>query len=378
MLQALFRKARGLPPEPGWRLTTMRRSSSVKINHSSWQTPLFAGGLAIANFALDTLTDVDSATAVLYVAVVLISARFEDRKWIIATGAGCIALTLLSFLFPRGGSRQTALVNGAISVTAIVITTYLVLKVKQAEVAEHETRAQLAHISRVTTLGELTSLIAHEVTQPLSAVVTSGNACLRWLNATPANLDRARQAVDRMVNDANRASQIISRIRALAQRTPAAKEWINPNDLLMDVLALTQYEVKRNKILLRTALAHDLPEVLGDRIQLQQVVLNLVINAIEALSSVQNGIRELVLSSAQGSASEVVIVIRDSGSGIQPENLSRVFEPFFTTKTHGMGLGLMISQSIIEAHGGRLSVSQNLPSGASFRLSLPVRGAETS
>src|SRR5262249_5186855 len=241
---------------------------------------------------------------------------------------------------------------------------------KRAEEALRTAQAELAHVARVATLGELAASIAHEINQPLGAVVNNASACVRWLAAQ--NVEAARQSALRVVADGHRASDIIGRIRALAQKAPPHKDWLDLNATIRDVLALAHSEVQRHGVLVETQLAAEVPRMLGDRIQLQQVLLNLVMNAIEALSGVSAGPRTLWVSSECGAAPEVVIAVRDSGPGLEPEGLARLFEAFYTTKPQGLGLGLAISRRIIEAHGGRLWASANNDHGATFQFTLPT------
>jgi signal transduction histidine kinase len=231
---------------------------------------------------------------------------------------------------------------------------------------------ELAHVMRVTTLGEITASIAHEVNQPLAAVVTNANASLRWLSRQPANLDEVRQALERIIKEGNRAGEVIGRIRSLVKRSPPQKEWLNINDTILEVIALARSEVERNRISLQTQLSDELPEVLGDRIQLQQVILNLVINAIQAMSGVSQGQRELLVSSCKDESNGVLVSVRDSGKGLEAERIDHLFDAFYTTKPDGMGMGLAISRSIVEAHGGRLWAKQNEPRGAVFQFILPA------
>jgi PAS domain S-box-containing protein len=247
---------------------------------------------------------------------------------------------------------------------------------RRAEAELNLARAELAHVTRVTTMGELTATIAHEVNQPLTGVVTSGNACLRWLAAEPPNLEAAKRSVERMINDGSRASEVISRIRAMVRKSPARKHELSINDTLAEVITLIRGEVLRNSIALRTELADDLPPVLGDRIQLQQVILNLIVNAIDAMSGVSQPHRELSVASAKDGANGVLVTVRDSGTGLDQSSLDRLFEPFYTTKAAGMGMGLAISRTIIEAHGGKLWAAPNEPRGAMFRFRLPSDGGD--
>jgi PAS domain S-box-containing protein len=264
---------------------------------------------------------------------------------------------------------------------------------KQAEEAVSKAQSELAHVTRVTTLGELTASIAHEVNQPLAAVVTNANASLRWLSGDSPNLAEAREAIRHIIRDGNRGGEIISRIRALAKKAPPKKDWLDLNETIDEVIAMAHSEVQRNCVLLQTKLANDLPLILGDKIQLQQVILNLLMNAIEAMSGSGEGPRELGVNSEKvaeiyGESKEeryenrdltdtewthVLITVRDSGPGLDPRRLNRLFDPFYTTKPQGMGMGLAISRSIVEAHGGRLWAKASEPRGAVFQFTLPIR-----
>jgi PAS domain S-box-containing protein len=269
---------------------------------------------------------------------------------------------------------------------------------KRAEEGLQKAQAELAHVARVTTLGELTATIAHEINQPLAAVVTNANASLRWLAGDSPNLDETRAAIRRIIRDGNRADEIIGRIRALAKKAPPQKDWLDLNETIGEVIAMARSEVQRNRVSLQTKLANDLPLILGDRIQLQQVILNLLINAIEAMSGIGEGPRELWVSSqkaseipgeseedtfqnkalAEAQFTHVLIAVRDSGPGLDPKGLDRLFDAFYTTKPKGLGMGLRISRSIIEAHGGRLWAKANASRGAIFQFALPIRDERTS
>jgi C4-dicarboxylate-specific signal transduction histidine kinase len=336
--------------------------------------PFAVAGLAIVIFVVDTVTDLEIAVAVFYIAIVLMSVSFCERRGVVLVSVGCMALTVLSYFLTPTGEPRAGLINCIISISAIGATTYLALKIESAKTAVHEARAQLAHIARVTTLGELTASIAHEVNQPLAEVVTSGNACLRWLAVEPPNLEKAKRAVERVLRDAGRASDVIGRVRSLAQRAPPQKKWFNLNEAILEILTLTDSELQKNLISLQAQLADDLPLVLGDRVQLQQVILNLIINAIDALGAVIDGRRELAVRSARDGPKDVVVTVRDSGNGLGPGKLDRVFDAFYTTKRNGMGLGLTISRSIIEAHGGRLGAAPNTPRGTIFQFTVPIEG----
>jgi PAS domain S-box-containing protein len=243
---------------------------------------------------------------------------------------------------------------------------------KSAEDALQLAQSELAHATRVMTMGELAASIAHEVNQPLGAIVTSAGSCAHWLAAQPPDMEKARRALERIVNDGRRAGDVIKRIRALMKRQAPRKSSLDLNDAIREVIALTQHEIRRNDILLDAQLAEGLPPVQGDRVQLQQVLLNLIVNAIEAMSEMNERRRQLTIVSCMQGADILRIEVRDSGIGLDPEHATRLFEPFYTTKAEGIGIGLSISRSIVEAHGGQLSAGPNSPDGAVFRLSLPV------
>jgi len=238
---------------------------------------------------------------------------------------------------------------------------------------------ELAHVNRVATLGELTASIAHEINQPLAAVVNNASACLRWLAAQ--NLEEARQSAALVVADGHRAGEIVARIRGLAKKAPLQKDWLDINETIREVIALIRSQVHRNGIALETQLpdeVHSVPLILADRIQLQQVLLNLIMNAIEAMSGGEDGPRELLVRSGTDESRRVLVAVRDSGPGLDPQSLERLFTAFYTTKPHGLGMGLAISRSIIEAHGGRLWATANEGRGATFQFTLPTGGEKAS
>ena len=243
---------------------------------------------------------------------------------------------------------------------------------KRAEEELHQTRAQLTHFARVTALGELTASIAHEVNQPLTGVVTSGNACVRWLNSHPPDIEKAKQSVERIIRDANRASEVVARVRNLAKKTPPHKIWLDINETVEEIISLTHREVRQNRIVLRTQLSLDAPLILADRVQIQQVILNLIINAIEALGATRDGPRELLVTTGKDKSERIILTVSDSGVGLDQANLEGIFGAFYTTKREGMGMGLAVSRSIIVAHGGELWASSNEPRGAVFRFTLPI------
>ena len=242
---------------------------------------------------------------------------------------------------------------------------------KRAEEALHRAQAELAHVTRLTTLGQLAASIAHEVNQPLAAIVADANASLNWLAAAEPELERVRETLTAIATDGHRAADVIQRIRQLATKTEPRKARLDVNDVVREVVALVRAEVARYEITLTLDAAATLPPVVGDRVQLQQVVLNLVMNAIEAMASVTGRPRTLVIR-CERQDDVARVAVHDTGVGIRASDLDRVFGAFFTTKPSGMGMGLSISRSIIEAHGGRLWAAPNEPHGAIFQFSLPV------
>jgi PAS domain S-box-containing protein len=242
---------------------------------------------------------------------------------------------------------------------------------RQAQEELRNSQAELAHMTRVLTMGELTASIAHEVNQPLGAIVTSAAACERWLAANPPQMEKARRALERIIKDGRKAGEVIKRIRALMKRQAPRKDWLEINEAILEVVAIAQYQVRRNNILLETQLGDGLRLVRGDRVQLQQVLLNLIVNALEAMSAIGQRRRELTIVSARDGPDAVRVEVRDTGTGLDPERAAQLFEPFYTTKAEGLGIGLSISRSIVEAHGGRLTAAANAPHGAVFCIWLP-------
>ena len=328
--------------------------------------PMAAAVLATGIFVADTLTDLEVAVAVLYVAVVLMSVGFCRKRGVVLISFGCMTLTLLSYFLTPGGSPTAGVINCGISLLAIGATTFLILKIKSVELTAQEARAQLAHVARVTTLGELTASIAHEVNQPLAANVINGNASLHFLAAQPPNLEEARQAIECIVKDANRASDVIARVRGLAKRTPPQKVLLNINETVNETILLATSEIQNNHVSLQMQFANDLPLIPGDYVQLQQVILNLILNAIEAMNGVAEVSRELLVRTAAGRSKTVFVAIHDTGLGLAPGKVDTLFDAFYTTKHDGLGMGLAISRTIIEAHGGRIWAEPNAPRGAIF------------
>ena len=243
---------------------------------------------------------------------------------------------------------------------------------KRGQEALAKAQADLAHVSRLTTLGELAASIAHEVSQPVGAIMARADACARWLSAAPPDMEEARAALDNIAADGKRARDVIARIRALAKRQLPRTESVDINREVGEVLAISEHALRAHAIVLRTELDRTLRRVVGDPVQLQQVLLNLIVNATEAMSAVHDRPRELTIVSGKDGPNAVCVEVRDSGSGLDAQEAERVFEAFYSTKSEGLGIGLAISRSIVKAHGGRLSASANRPHGAVFRLSLPA------
>jgi PAS domain S-box-containing protein len=233
-----------------------------------------------------------------------------------------------------------------------------------------DAQMELAHVNRVTTMGQLTASIAHEINQPIAAAVTNAAAGLRWLAAQPPNLEEVQNSFDSVIKAGNHTIEVIGRIRALIKKVPARKTVLDVNEMILETIALARSEIERHRVFLQTELANDLPRIRGDRVQLQQVILNLIMNAIEAMGEMSEGPRELAISSSGDTPNGVVVAVRDSGPGLKPENLNHVFDAFYTTKPAGMGMGLSICRSITEAHGGRLFATANEPRGAVFQFTL--------
>jgi PAS domain S-box-containing protein len=246
---------------------------------------------------------------------------------------------------------------------------------KRAEEALRQAQTDLAHASRLTTMGEFTASLAHEVNQPIAAAVTSANSCLRWLEAEVPNLEKARAAAIRIVNDGTRAAEIISRIRMLFKKDTPQRELVDVNEVVREMIVLLEDEASRHSISVRTELAEDLPHVVGDRVQLQQVLMNLIANGVDAMHDVDRP-RELIIKSQLAENNELMMSVSDTGVGLPRHQADQIFNAFFTTKTHGTGMGLRISRSIIESHGGRLWAADNSSRGATFCFTLPAKAGQ--
>jgi PAS domain S-box-containing protein len=243
---------------------------------------------------------------------------------------------------------------------------------RESERRYHEAQMELAHANRVATTGQLTALIAHEVKQPITATVTNAEAALTWLDRQPPNLEEVRRALSRIVKDGSYAAEVIDRVRYLNKKGPPRKEPLKINEAILEVIELTHGETAKHGILVQAELADGLPFIQGDRVQLQQVILNLIINAVDAMSETNEGSRELRIGSSKSDYGDVLVGVRDSGPGLAPAALERLFDAFYTTKPSGLGLGLSICRSIIEAHGGQLWAEANVSRGATFQFRIPI------
>jgi len=262
--------------------------------------------------------------------------------------------------------------NGSGDLAQFVGSSTDITESKRAEEALRQAQTDLARISRVTTMGELTASLAHEVNQPITAAVTDANTCLRWLTRDHPDVAEAREAASRVVKDVIRASEIINRMRSLFKKGTSQRELVDVNEIIQEMIVLLRSEATRYSISIRRELSEDLPQIMGDRVQLQQVLMNLMINGIEAMKDV-DGLRELAVKSQRAEDEQLMITVSDTGVGLPSQQAEQIFNAFFTTKPHGTGMGLRISRSIVESHGGRLWATDNSPRGASFNLTLPSK-----
>jgi len=342
-------------------------------------------GLAVicCGLALPVAWPID-APASCFLLAVMISSLFGG------SGPGLLSVALSALLYEHfflwritpPAHEPAAFMRFTVFLVATLLVTGL-LEMKRraedsrtrAEEALRQANSDLARVSRVTTMGELTASLAHEVNQPIAAAVTDANTCLRWLSRDQPDVDEARQAASRLVKDATRASEIISRVRSLFKKGTPQRELVNVNELIQEMIVLLRSEAARYSISMRKDLSEDLPQIMGDRVQLQQVLLNLMLNAIEAMKDV-DGLRRLAIKSQRAEDEQLMVTVSDTGVGLPSQQTDQIFNAFFTTKSHGTGMGLRISRSIVESHGGRLWATDHAPRGASFHLTLPSK-AET-
>jgi C4-dicarboxylate-specific signal transduction histidine kinase len=282
----------------------------------------------------------------------------------------------LRWLMPNGPTKHLRVrahrVRFDVGEDEIVGALIDVSEAREAQESLHAAQTALAHAARVATLGEMSASIAHEVNQPLAGIVTNGEAGLRWLDRKEPELGEIRSALERIIRDGKRASQVVERLRALARKAPQQTALLDLNEVISEGVALVQREIQGHRVALQLDLARDLPSVLAGRVELQQVVINLMMNGVQAMEPVTDRPRRLVVRSF-AQAEEVLVSVQDSGIGIDPENMGRLFNAFFTTRTNGMGMGLSIGRSIIESYGGRIWASSNDGAGTTFQFALPVR-----
>jgi C4-dicarboxylate-specific signal transduction histidine kinase len=360
--------------EQGWRARIMRRviSHNRRIFHALSTTLhamtaeprrflhlrqaliLLAMAAAMAViFALDTLTEYAVAAAVFHTAIILVAVRWFSQRLVIGITALCIALTLASFALTPAGAYRTGLINTGISILAIVITAYLGLKMVAAQNAAHAAQTQLLRITQATSLGQVTASIAHEVNQPLAAIVTSGNACQRWLAQQPPNLEKAGQALERILGDAQRASDVIARIRSMARGEAPSKQKFDLNDAVREMVHLSGADLNQRSIAMDLQLASGLAPAWCDRVQFLQVLGNLLLNAMDAMQDTPAAQRRITVAT-QSLGQQLALTVTDAGEGLSMPAQSHLFDAFWTTKSEGMGLGLNISRHMAEANGGRI------------------------
>jgi len=309
-------------------------------------------------------------------AAVVIASLLGD--YVTSVALSLVAVGCLTFFFaPPTFSLRVEQEEDVVALIVFLATSIAItsLAVKVRRISEEEllqTRADLARFARVAMLGELTASIAHELNQPLAGLVSSSNACRRWLSNQPPNIDRANQTLDRIVRDADRATTVLERVRSMANNRPPRKLAVNVREAVAEVILITRGDIERNQITLESNIVDDVILVWADRIQFQQVCLNLIVNGIEALKNVVSSPRTLIIGAERDADNHVTITVADTGAGIDPSSSGKIFDAFFTSKPDGMGMGLAISRSIIEAHGGRLWASANVPRGAKFQFTMPI------
>jgi C4-dicarboxylate-specific signal transduction histidine kinase len=359
---------------------------SVLARRSTRPLLLWLGLIVLAGgiFLVDVATPLEVSVSVLYVVVVLLASLTHSRQTVLIVALVCLALSLLSYgLSPGNPWDYWPLFDRIVGLSGLIACTLLAMwSLSAAEAARRsmddlqQAQADLARITRATTMGQLAASIAHEINQPLTGVVTNGQTVLHWLKEETRDLDRARITAERIVRDGERASGVIQRIQALLTKTPPQSKEVDLNQLIGEVLALVQTELRLRQVVVQTELAPAPVLVLGDTVQLQQVLLNLVVNGADAMSAVTDRGRILVIGSRPPLNGEGTVFVRDYGTGLDQNTVDKIFNPFFTTKSKGMGMGLAICQSIIAAHGGRLWAEPAEPYGALFQFTVPNRAIE--
>ncbi len=357
---------------PGNRLLGLRMTSTPSHRRTDTLVLALLGALMLLIFVADTVTDYAIAAAVFHTPLLLIAIRFLSSRQVVLLAVGSIALTVISFALTRSGHYEAGLVNTAISIIAIGVTTYLGLKLKSAQAAAHAARERLLRLSRLTTLGQLSTSIAHEVSQPLAAIAASAGACQRWLDADPANVDKARATALRIVADAERAKNVLERVRSITRNEAPARTAFDLNLATREIIELSQGELLRAHIVLTLTLPEDLPQAYADRVQIQQVIGNLLLNAIEALSESGRPDPQIHIQTQTLQTGHVQWRIQDNGPGLPAQQRQHLFDTFWTTKQAGLGLGLTISRAIMDANNGHIGIQGDAGSGAVFIFTLPT------
>jgi len=359
----------------------LRKANSLyKFWHSATLFLCGSAALALLSFICFRLQVNPTTVGLLFlIVVVLVSLRASllPAALVAIIAYLCLDYFFTAPLFTLGMNQALDYVAPIAYVMIAIVITGLMSRVrksqedqKRAEETLRRSQAELAHVRRVVTMGELAASIAHEINQPLAAIVNNGSACLRWLAGDAPNLVEAQEAARRIVRDGNRAAEVITRIRGFLRKTGSEKSRLDINQTIREIAAVVRHEAVESGVDLRMDLAADVPPVLGDRIQLQQVILNLLMNGMEAMSLVKDGRRELLVSTRKSEGDKVLVTVRDSGVGVDQESLEKMFDAFYTTKTQGMGMGLAISRSIVEDHGGELWAVTDDGGGATFQFTL--------
>lgn len=324
-----------------------------------------------AIFILDTLSELEIAAAVFYVVVILLAVRYlpSPRAVILLTGV-CVVLTIASFFLTRSGAFEAGLINCIISLMALILTTYIALRMQEAEKQANQANAQLTRVARIQSLGELTATIAHEINQPLAAAVASADACRNWLLRDTPDLERAKKALERIQCETKRASDVVTRIRSISKNEAPNKQVIDLNVIVGEILALSTTLIDRNEIHFEWVKYPEPLSIKADKVQIMQVVSNLLLNAIDALKERPDDNRFMTLTTGHNDE-QVILTLTDTGTGIKNKDLNHIFDAFWTTRKGGTGLGLTLCRAIIEAHEGILRAEHNPHGGTTMRITLP-------
>lgn len=361
-----------------------KNENLVRVWRSIQQLLLGAIGLALVTLVCFRFQVNSTTVALLYLIVIgLVSLQgsFVPSAMVSIVAYVCLDAFFTAPLFSLSMNQILDVVAPITYVTSALVITRLISRLRksneerqQAEETLRKAQAELAHVTRVMTMGEMATSIAHEINQPLAAIVNNASACLRWLESNSPNIDEAREAAQAIVRDGKRAGEVIARIRAILKKSDPEKGAVDISRAIRNVVSVARDEAVRNGIRLRLDLAEKIPNVEGDSVQLQQVILNLVMNSIEATAKVTDRPREILIRSHKNGSDTVLISVQDSGVGIDPQDVERIFEAFYTSKTQGLGMGLAISRSIVEEHRGQLWASSNNGPGTTFQFTLPTIG----